>query len=46
MRHWKLESVTGLSDEAEAARDSLFKRMARIAKVGKRMALGHATVSQ
>ena len=44
MRHWKLESVAGLSDEAEAARDSLFKRMARIAKVGKRMALGHATV--
>jgi hypothetical protein len=26
------------------ARDSLFKRMARIAKVGKRMATGHATV--
>jgi hypothetical protein len=24
----------------------LFKRMARIAKVGKRMATGHATVSQ
>ena len=44
MRHWKLESVTGLSDEAEVARDSLFKRMARIAKVGKRMASGHATV--
>jgi acyl-[acyl-carrier-protein] desaturase len=44
MRHWKLENVTGLSDEAEAARDSLFKRMARIAKVGKRMATGHATV--
>jgi hypothetical protein len=46
MRHWKLESVTGLSDEAEAARDSLFKRMARIAKVGKRMAGGHATVGE
>jgi len=44
MKHWKLESVTGLSDEAEVARDSLFKRMARIAKVGKRMASGHATV--
>jgi hypothetical protein len=29
-----------LSDEAEVARDSLFKRMARIAKVGKRMATG------
>ena len=46
MRHWKLESVTGLSAEAEEARDSLFKRMARIAKVGKRMATGHATVGE
>jgi acyl-[acyl-carrier-protein] desaturase len=36
MRHWKLESVKGLSDEAEEARDSLFKRMAT----------GHATVSE
>ena len=38
MRHWKLEEVTGLSAEAEIARDSIFKRMARTAKVGKRLA--------
>jgi len=38
MRHWKLEEVSGLSAEAEVARDSIFKRMARTAKVGKRLA--------
>ncbi len=38
MRHWKLEEVSGLSAEAQVARDSIFKRMARTAKVGKRLA--------
>ena len=38
MRHWKLEQLTGLTDEAEKARDALFKRVARIGKVGAKMA--------
>jgi acyl-[acyl-carrier-protein] desaturase len=37
-RHWKLEEVTGLSDEAERARENIFKQMARTQKVGKRLA--------
>jgi acyl-[acyl-carrier-protein] desaturase len=44
MRHWKLMELTGLSDEAEAARESIVKRMARTAKVGKRLSTEHATV--
>lgn len=38
MRHWKLEQLTGLSDEAEKAREALFKRIDRIGKVGAKMA--------
>ncbi len=38
MRHWKLEQLTGLTDEAEKAREALFKRVARIGKVGAKMA--------
>ena len=38
MRHWKLEQLTGLTDEAEKARDALFKRIERIGKVGAKMA--------
>ncbi len=44
MRHWKLMELTGLSDEAEAAREAIVKRMARTAKVGKRLSSEHATV--
>ena len=44
MRHWRLMELTGLSDEAEAARESIVKRMARTAKVGKRLSSEHATV--
>ena len=38
MRHWKLEQLTGLTDEAEKAREALFKRIERIGKVGAKMA--------
>ena len=38
LRHWKLEQLTGLSDEAEKAREGLFKRIERIGKVGAKMA--------
>lgn len=37
MRHWKLEQLTGLTDEAEKAREALFKRIERIGKVGAKM---------
>ncbi|MBU6202288.1 MAG: acyl-ACP desaturase [Acidobacteria bacterium] len=42
MRHWRLEEVTGLSDEAERARESLFELMRRTAKIGRRLATGRA----
>jgi acyl-[acyl-carrier protein] desaturase len=36
LRHWGVESVTGLSDEAERARDALLKRIDRIGRVADR----------
>jgi len=38
LRHWGVEDVTGLSDEAERARDALVTRIDRIGKAGKRQA--------
>ncbi len=38
LRHWKLEALEGLNDAAEKARDRLFAQMARIKKVGTRLA--------
>jgi acyl-[acyl-carrier-protein] desaturase len=37
LRHWGVESLTGLSAEAEQARDSLVERIARIGKAGRRL---------
>jgi acyl-[acyl-carrier-protein] desaturase len=37
LRHWGLESLTGLSDEAERARDALLKRIDRIGKAAQRL---------
>jgi acyl-[acyl-carrier-protein] desaturase len=36
LRHWGVEQLTGLSEEAEAARAQLLTRMARIARAGRR----------
>ncbi len=36
LRHWGLEELTGLSDEAEGARERLLTRMGRIARAGRR----------
>ena len=36
LRHWNVEAVTGLNDEAERARDALLKRIHRIGRVGDR----------
>jgi acyl-[acyl-carrier-protein] desaturase len=38
LRHWGVENLTGLSDEAERARDALLKRIDRIGKAGRRLA--------
>ncbi|MEY3112107.1 MAG: hypothetical protein RIT23_1238 [Actinomycetota bacterium] len=40
LRHWKVTELTGLSPEAEQAREALIKRIERTAKVGKRLAAG------
>ena len=37
LRHWKVEDVVGLSDEAERARDRLLDRIRRIGKAAARM---------
>ncbi len=37
LNHWKVEELTGLSDEAEAARDKLVTRIGRIGKAARRM---------
>ena len=36
IRHWDVEHITGLTDEAEAARTRMLKRMSRIARAGRR----------
>jgi acyl-[acyl-carrier-protein] desaturase len=36
LRHWNLEGLTGLSAEAERARDSVLERIERIARAGRR----------
>jgi acyl-[acyl-carrier-protein] desaturase len=38
VRHWGVEDLTGLTDEAERARDALLTRIRRIGKAGERMA--------
>jgi acyl-[acyl-carrier-protein] desaturase len=37
LRHWGIESLTGLNDEAEHARDALLKRIDRIGKAAQRL---------
>jgi acyl-[acyl-carrier-protein] desaturase len=37
LRHWKLEELTGLSDEAERSRDRTLKYIARLGKVAARL---------
>ncbi|MBM3805793.1 MAG: acyl-ACP desaturase [Actinobacteria bacterium] len=44
LRHWKIDQVTGLSSEAEKAREALLKRIERIGKVGAKMAGDRARV--
>lgn len=36
LRHWNLEALTGLTPEAERARESVLERIERVAQVGRR----------
>ena len=38
LRHWRIESRTGLTPEAERARDQLLTRIRRLERAGKRLA--------
>jgi acyl-[acyl-carrier-protein] desaturase len=38
LRHWAVENLTGLTSEAERARDALLTRIERIGRVGRRQA--------
>jgi acyl-[acyl-carrier-protein] desaturase len=38
LRHWGVEQLTGLSDEAESARDSLLTYIERVGRAGRRLA--------
>jgi acyl-[acyl-carrier-protein] desaturase len=38
VRHWNIEAIEGLDDEAEKARADLLKRIERIGKAGRRLA--------
>jgi len=38
LRHWQLESLEGLTSEAEQARDRTIRHITRIDRVGRRMA--------
>jgi len=42
LRHWNLEALTGLSAEAERARDAVLERIERIARAGQRDAARRA----
>jgi acyl-[acyl-carrier protein] desaturase len=46
LRHWGIEELTGLSDPAERARDSLITRIDRIGKAGRRLARRRAESDQ
>jgi acyl-[acyl-carrier-protein] desaturase len=45
-RHWGLETIEGLSPEAEEARARLIRHMDKVAKVGRRMAARRAERSE
>ncbi|MET1002907.1 MAG: acyl-ACP desaturase, partial [Acidimicrobiia bacterium] len=42
LRHWNIEGLTGLTPEAEVARDALLERIERIGTLGRRMAAKRA----
>ena len=46
LRHWDVENVSGLNDEAERARDALLTRIDRIGKAGRRLLRRRAEAEQ
>ena len=42
LRHWNVEGLTGLTPDAEVARDALLERIERIGTLGRRMAAKRA----
>ncbi|HEX6569098.1 MAG TPA: acyl-ACP desaturase [Acidimicrobiales bacterium] len=46
LRHWGVEHLSGLNDQAERARDSLLKRIDRIGKAGRRLARRRAELAE
>lgn len=46
LRQWKVAELTGLTDEAERARDRLLTRIERIGKAGRRMARRRTEAAQ
>jgi acyl-[acyl-carrier-protein] desaturase len=45
IRHWNIEAITGLSPEAELARDATLARIERIAQAGRRTAARREAVA-
>lgn len=45
LRHWNLEALTGLTGEAERARESVLERIERIAQAGRRTAARRGTAA-
>jgi acyl-[acyl-carrier-protein] desaturase len=45
LRHWNLEALTGLTPEAERARESVLERIERIAQAGRRTATRRETAA-
>ena len=43
-RHWKIEEVTGLTSEAEKARENILRHMERTEKVGRRLSSARVAV--
>jgi acyl-[acyl-carrier protein] desaturase len=43
LRHWGVEQLTGLTDDAERARDALLSRIERIGRAGRRLARHRAS---
>lgn len=43
-RHWKIEEVTGLTSEAEKARENILRHMERTEKVGRRLSSSRVAV--
>src|SRR3954452_24874003 len=46
LRHWGVEGLTGLTDEAERARDALLRFIERVGRVGRRLSAGREAAAE